>query len=619
MTRSARPLSAGLFCGAFALYIATATSGAFWLDSSELAAAGATLGIPHAPGHPLYVIFAHAASLLPIGSIGFRIALLSALCGALSVVLLYRLTLKLDRCASDAPPIEGIAVCAAVSFAVSDALWFQSVRAEVYTLNLVIALGLMNLAVAWAQSEDIRLQPLAVGAFVLGLGAGNHHLLLLAACPALAVLLLSTSDKRRAIWRGLPMLLGATLFGLLIYALLPLRAMHDPVVNYGHPDTLSRFLDVVMAKVFTGSVTGTAPPVADNVGGALDMFLGSIGPVWLVAGVIGALLLTRHNRLIGGALCLAIVMNLGTKLLMVLDPTNPDAAGYFQLAMALTLSVGSVALARLMRAGSGGRLAAMGTLVIAALLTGIIWPGERANLSTLRGPETVDTALQHSSPPGALVMTSFFAHHFNSLYQRTVAGYRPDIVTVHQGLEDHIDGGRPFAASMKRRAPDLSEVLDAKLRDGGFPTAAVAALAQRRPVLLEPTLGLPVDPERLRYRSGLFAIEAPSEADVEAQERTQHALLTALPEEARTQRETLTTLAMTWLPTVVTRLRQGSSTGATHALTGLNALSPGSRWVALLEPPTKALRDAERRGDAGQLSELRTQLRQTDFTGLFGR
>jgi hypothetical protein len=619
MTRYAASLPAGLFLGAFALYAATATSGAFWLDSSELAAAGVTLGIPHAPGHPLFVILAHATSLVPLGPVGFRVALLSALFGALSVVLLYRLILQLDTVTSGDSPHEGIAAVAAGTFAVSDALWFQSVRAEVYTLHLAIALALMSLALTWAREEHPRLQPLAIGAFVLGLGAGNHHLLLLATCPALGLLLLASPSKREAIWRGLPLLLGAASFGLLVYALLPLRAMHAPLVNYGHPDTLPRFLDVLMAKVFAGSVTGTETPFGANLMSAVDMFLTSMGPLWLIAGPVGWLLLWRGDRRIGVAVCVAVVMNCATKLLMVLDPTNPDAAGYLQLAMALTLAGAAVAFAALTRAGRGGRIAAALTLLGATALSLAVLPIERADLSKLRGPETVDTALHHATPPNALVMSSFFAHHFNGLYQRAVAGYRPDILTVHQGLEDHIDGGRPFAATTRRRAPELGPAFDAKLESGQFPVEALSALAQHRPVLLEPTLGLPVSLDHLRYRSGLFAIEAAGRDDLEAQRRAQRALLEALPEEARQQRETLTTLAMLWLPTAVTRLRQGSSAGATTALAGVDALSPGSRWVTMLRVPTQALIDAEASGDATRLAQVRSQLRATDFTTLFTR
>ena len=174
------------------------------------------------------------------------------------------------------------------------------------------------------------------------------------------------------------------------------------------------------------------------------------------------------------------------------------------------------------------------------------------------------------------------------------------------------------AAALRRRAPDLNQVLDAKLKTGQFPSDALTTLAETRPVLLEPTLGLPVAPEHLRYRSGLFSIEPSRLSDINGQHAIQKAILDTLGHEATDQRETLTTLAMTWLPTVVTRLRQGSADGALSALEAVDALSPGSRWAKLLKPPAQALKAAETKGDAARLAQLRAQLRATDFTGLFG-
>ncbi|MDP6945363.1 MAG: DUF2723 domain-containing protein, partial [Myxococcota bacterium] len=208
MFRSDPRVQAALFTGTLTLYIATATPGAFWLDSSELAAAGVTLGIPHAPGHPLYLILAHAASLVPVGSIGFRLAMLSALCGALAVTLVYALTMRLAAVTLDARPPDWAAALPAVAFALSEALWLQSVRAEVYTLHLLIALGLLVVAIDWTLSKDRRPGPLWSAAFLLGLGGGNHHLLLLALMPAVAVLLLADTARRSAVRRALP---GATL------------------------------------------------------------------------------------------------------------------------------------------------------------------------------------------------------------------------------------------------------------------------------------------------------------------------------------------------------------------------------------------------------------------------
>jgi hypothetical protein len=54
----------------------------FW-DAGELIAAAKTLGIPHPPGTPLFVMIAHVwAMLFPLGEYAFRTNVLSALLSA---------------------------------------------------------------------------------------------------------------------------------------------------------------------------------------------------------------------------------------------------------------------------------------------------------------------------------------------------------------------------------------------------------------------------------------------------------------------------------------------------------------------------------------------------------
>src|SRR5260221_2898067 len=53
---------------ALVLYILTlAPTTQFW-DTSEYIAAAFTLGIPHPPGNPLFVLIAHVFGLLPVGA-----------------------------------------------------------------------------------------------------------------------------------------------------------------------------------------------------------------------------------------------------------------------------------------------------------------------------------------------------------------------------------------------------------------------------------------------------------------------------------------------------------------------------------------------------------------------
>src|ERR671922_899061 len=70
------------------LYLLTlAPSTAMW-DTSEYIAAAYTLGLPHPPGNPLFVLVGRVFSILPIaGNVGMRVNILAALCSAVSAAM----------------------------------------------------------------------------------------------------------------------------------------------------------------------------------------------------------------------------------------------------------------------------------------------------------------------------------------------------------------------------------------------------------------------------------------------------------------------------------------------------------------------------------------------------
>src|SRR4029079_18352564 len=75
------------------LYLVTlAPSTAMW-DTSEYIAAAYTLGLPHPPGNPLFVILGRVFSLLPIASaVAERIKILAAICSAVSAGMWFLVT-----------------------------------------------------------------------------------------------------------------------------------------------------------------------------------------------------------------------------------------------------------------------------------------------------------------------------------------------------------------------------------------------------------------------------------------------------------------------------------------------------------------------------------------------
>src|ERR1041385_3771741 len=184
------------------IYVATlAPTTAFW-DTSEYIAAAKTLGIPHPPGNPLFVLLAHTFGLLPLAaSYAVRINLFAAVTSALSAGLWFLVAERwLHSIVPDRALRLGAAAAGVLVGATSWTVWNQStVNEKGYTVSLLsIALGTW-LAVHWGDDEESahRDRWLVLIAYLVALTSTNHMMGVLAA-PALAVYVLRTD------WRGIP-------------------------------------------------------------------------------------------------------------------------------------------------------------------------------------------------------------------------------------------------------------------------------------------------------------------------------------------------------------------------------------------------------------------------------
>ncbi len=149
------------------VYTLTLRPSIAWNDSPEFVDVAYTLGIPHPPGSPTYVLLAKLGTFLPVGGIAARVNLFSALCTVLMLVLLavavFRVHVQFGGRATEGR-ISGI-LCASL-LAVAPTFWNYATQAEVYAcFTLVVAL-LLCLAIRWSQTGDERF--LLAGAFVFG-------------------------------------------------------------------------------------------------------------------------------------------------------------------------------------------------------------------------------------------------------------------------------------------------------------------------------------------------------------------------------------------------------------------------------------------------------------------
>ena len=122
------------------LYVITlAPSTAMW-DTSEYITAAYTLGLPHPPGNPLFVLIGRVFAILPIAkTVAQRINLLAALCSAISAGMWFLITERVlvSWFGERWQRIAGGALAALIG-ATAFTVWNQSVVNEkVYTLAML--------------------------------------------------------------------------------------------------------------------------------------------------------------------------------------------------------------------------------------------------------------------------------------------------------------------------------------------------------------------------------------------------------------------------------------------------------------------------------------------------
>ena len=231
----------GLFV--ITVYLYTTCPGVRFWDTAELTASSCLLGISHAPGFPLYTIIGRVAALIAPANPAYAINLLSAVFGILSVLLFFLIYDHIDESGKFAGKFS-----AALIFAFSGALWMQSNRAEVYSLQIFLTELSLLLMLRYRAETDLRL--LIATFYIWGLSAANHTAGALAVLPVLLLLILSKNNRSSARIDRPLILIVSIAAALSIYFYLPLRAALNPVVNWGRIADFQSFITVVTAREF---------------------------------------------------------------------------------------------------------------------------------------------------------------------------------------------------------------------------------------------------------------------------------------------------------------------------------------------------------------------------------
>jgi transmembrane protein TMEM260 (protein O-mannosyltransferase) len=170
----------------------------FW-DAGEFIAAARTLGIPHPPGTPLFVMIAHVwAMLVPVGEYAVRTNLLSALLSAAGAGGFF-LTVHATLDGLEPRRRMLVAAAAAVCGAFTFTNWQNSNETEVYAVATFTIGAMAWSAMCWRRrrGEPNASRLLLLVVYLAGISIGNHLLALLAG-PAIVAFLVATLRREPA-------------------------------------------------------------------------------------------------------------------------------------------------------------------------------------------------------------------------------------------------------------------------------------------------------------------------------------------------------------------------------------------------------------------------------------
>jgi len=470
-----------------ALYLWSLAPSVHVHDAGELTSAAWTLGLGHPPGSPLYMLLAKAFFLLlPLGSIAWRGNLFSA-AAAVGAFFCF------DAVARRLTGRPSLALAGACAFALSATFWSQAEMAEVYTLQaLLLLLFLGSAARAWDGDGSSQ-----TAAFCWGLLLACH--VGLAPLTPLALLWLPGAEGRGG-WariRGATRLLPAFLLPLLLYTYAPLRALADPAVDWGNPQSPRAIWWYLTNRAVRGRMFSLAP--GEYLGRAWE-YLGILASglhILLPFALLGLAVGWRRRRPL--ALLLASVAAADAAFVVLMD-TAPLASEAYAIPSVAALALLAVwGLSRLERPAFA-RAAVASAWGAAVLSLGLnLGPNDlhqnflvrdagESLLAQVPSQKAATLLVQEDSTTNALAYLCF------------VEGARPDLEVF-----DRL--GNLFGSLYDRPLFTVEAAERPAYRRSREEPAILSRLGQDRPVFFS-TSHLDYAPERFRLAPGDFASRA---------------------------------------------------------------------------------------------------------------
>ena len=436
------------------LYALTLAPTIYNLDSAELTTAVATDGIMRATGYPLYLVLGKIWSWLPVGDMGYRMNLFSAVCGATTILLLERILRRLK--VGPWARLGALGLLATAPY-----FWALSLIAEVYTLHTALMAGTILLLLRWAEAPGPR--RLAWPVLLAALSLGNHAATVLL-LPGYALFVLASHPREITRWRVWLAGLLALVAGATVFLVLPLRYSTAPAFNYaGHYDASGAFIPVdlgsvegmwwlISGKTFTGQMFAYRlselwPQVVDFGRQLWAAFFG----IGVAPALVGMARLFRRDRPLAGLLLLAFLANAVFFInYRVVDKTTMFLPAY--VVWTIWLGIGYQALLDWLGETNSQRAArkVVHGVLAGAVLLALAWNWPRVDLSDDWSTRQRSEAVLEQAEEDALIF-GWWETVPGLQYMQLVEGQRPDVTIINRFLISGSDMNQLIRRELGRR------------------------------------------------------------------------------------------------------------------------------------------------------------------------
>ena len=223
------------------IYFCTIDKGLTPEDSGELASAVYSIGIPHPPGYPLYVLTAKLWTFIfPFKNIIFRLNIFSSLFAIITCLILYEIIFSILK-------NKKLAIIFSLIFGVSRTFWACSIVTELYSFNmfLVSLFILFTFKILKNQSYS------KFYFFLTGILMISHYSNFLIIIPCYFIIY---KKYKKSIFKLINF--GFLILPLSLFLVLLIRSKSEPFINWGNPKNINNLLFHIM-RLSLGPIVNT--------------------------------------------------------------------------------------------------------------------------------------------------------------------------------------------------------------------------------------------------------------------------------------------------------------------------------------------------------------------------